>query len=119
MIRDRDCIYGAVVTRRLRGMGIRDKPIATASPWQNGFVDRLIGSIRRECLDHVIVLSEAQLRRVLKCYADIIIASEPILEQGCAGFSSGSANRKHQITRHPWRTSPPLRPSLSFRYTQF
>src|ERR1700694_3860755 len=41
-----------------------------------------------------------------------------ILEQGCAGHSPNSANRKHQITRHPWRTSPPLRPSLSFRYTQ-
>ena len=47
MIRDRDCIYGAVVTRRLRAMGIRDKPIAPVSPWQNGFVERLIGSIRR------------------------------------------------------------------------
>jgi hypothetical protein len=44
MIRDRDCIYGAVVTRRMRAMGIRDKPIAPALPWQNGFVERLIGS---------------------------------------------------------------------------
>jgi transposase InsO family protein len=70
MIRDRDCIYGAVVTRRLRAMGIRDKPIAPASPWQNGFVERLIGSIRRECLDHIIIRGEAQLRRVLKSYAD-------------------------------------------------
>jgi hypothetical protein len=52
MIGDRDRIYGAVVTRRLRAMGIRDKPIAPASPWQNGFAERLIGSIRRECLDH-------------------------------------------------------------------
>jgi len=70
MIRDRDRIYGAVVTRRLRAMGIRDKPIAPASPWQNGFAERLIGSIRRECLDHVIVLGEAHLRRILKSYAD-------------------------------------------------
>jgi transposase InsO family protein len=70
MIRDRDCIYGAVVTRRLRAMGIRDKPIAPASPWQNGFVERLIGSIRRECVDHIIVLGEAHLRRILKNYAD-------------------------------------------------
>src|ERR1700716_2320626 len=69
MIRDRDRIYGAVVTRRLRAMGIRDKPIARASPWQNGFADRLIGSIRRECLDHVIVLGEERLRRILKSYA--------------------------------------------------
>jgi hypothetical protein len=69
MMRDRDCIYGAVVTRRLRAMGIRDKPIAPASPWQNCFVERLIGSIRRECVDHIIVLGEAHLRRVLKSYA--------------------------------------------------
>ena len=69
MIRDRDCIYGTAVTRRLRGMGIRDKPIAPASPWQNGFVERLIGSIRRECVDHIIVLGQAHLRGILKSYA--------------------------------------------------
>ena len=69
MIRDRDRIYGTVVTRRLRAMGIRDKPIAPASPWQNGFAERLIGSIRRECVDHMIVLGEVHLRRILKSYA--------------------------------------------------
>ena len=65
---DRDQIYGSVVTRRLSAMGIRDKPTAPASP-QNDFVDRLIGSIRRECVDHVIVLGEAHSRRTLKSYA--------------------------------------------------
>jgi transposase InsO family protein len=70
LIRDRDRIYGRVVTRRLRAMGIRDKPTAPASPWQNGFVERLIGSIRRECLDHIIVLGDVHLRRILKSYAD-------------------------------------------------
>jgi transposase InsO family protein len=50
-------------------MGIRDRPIAPASPWQNGFAERLIGSIRRECSDHVIVLGEAHLRRILKSYS--------------------------------------------------
>jgi len=50
-------------------MGIRDHPIAARSPWQNGHTERLIGSIRRECLDHVIVFGEAHLRRVLKAYA--------------------------------------------------
>jgi transposase InsO family protein len=69
MIRDRDRIYGSVVTRRLRAMGIRDKPTAPASPWQNGFAERLIGSIRRECLDHIIVLGEAHLRGILRSYA--------------------------------------------------
>jgi hypothetical protein len=70
MIRDRDRTYGCVVTRRLRAMGIRDRPITPASPWQNGVVERLIGSIRRECVDHVIVLGERHLRRVVKSYAN-------------------------------------------------
>src|SRR5450755_3581515 len=69
LIRDRDRIYGSVVTRRLRAMGIRDKPTAPASPWQNGFAERLIGSIRRECVDHIIILGEAHLRRILRSYA--------------------------------------------------
>jgi transposase InsO family protein len=69
LIRDRDQIYGTIVKRRLRAMGIRDKPVAPASPWQNGFAERLIGSIQRECLDHFIVFGEAHLRRVLRTYA--------------------------------------------------
>ena len=56
LVRDRDTSYGAAVTRRLQAMGIRDRPITPHSPWQNGHVERLIGSIRRECLDHVVVL---------------------------------------------------------------
>src|SRR3989475_1818109 len=64
VIRDRDC-----VTHRLRTMGIRDKPIAPGSPWQNRFAERVIGSIRRECVDHVIALGEAHLRGILQAYA--------------------------------------------------
>jgi len=69
MIRDRDRIYGGSVTRRLRAMGMRDKPTAPVSPWQNGSAERLIGSVRRECLDHIVVFGEAHLRRVLRFYA--------------------------------------------------
>ena len=69
LIRDRDRVYDTMVTRRLRAMGIRDKPTAPASPWQNGFAERLIGSIRRECVDHFIVLGEAHLRQMLRTYA--------------------------------------------------
>jgi len=69
LIRDRDTSYGAAVTRRLRAMGIRDRPITPRSPWQNGHVERLIGSIRRECLDHVVVLGERHLRHLLANYA--------------------------------------------------
>jgi len=69
LIRDRDGAYGDVLKRRLRAMGIRDHPTAPRSPWQNGLVERLIGSIRRECLDHMVILSEVHLRRVLRAYA--------------------------------------------------
>jgi transposase InsO family protein len=69
LIQDRDGIYGAVAIRRIRAMGIRDKPVAPASPWQNGIAERVIGSIRRKCVDHFIVLGEAHLRRVLRTYA--------------------------------------------------
>jgi transposase InsO family protein len=70
IIRDNDGSYGPVVTRRMQAMGIRDRPTAPRSPWQNGHIERLIGSIRRECLDHVVVLSDWHLRKVLKAYAD-------------------------------------------------
>jgi Integrase core domain len=53
----------------IAAMGIRDKPTAPVPPWQNGFAERLIGSIRRECLDHIVVFGEAHLRRILRCYA--------------------------------------------------
>ncbi len=70
LIRDRDDAYGEVFKRRVSAMGIRDRPTAPRSPWQNGVVERLIGSIRRECLDHLIVFGEAHLRRLLKKYSD-------------------------------------------------
>jgi transposase InsO family protein len=70
LIRDRDASYGHAVTRRLAAMGIRDRPTAPRSPWQNGHVERLIGSIRQECLDHVVILGEVHLRRILTTYAN-------------------------------------------------
>lgn len=69
IIRDRDRAYGEVFKRRLRTMGIRDRPTAPQSPWQNGCCERLIGSIRWECLDHVVILGERHLRHVLRSYA--------------------------------------------------
>lgn len=70
LIRDQDACYGHVFTRRLRSLGIRDRPTSPRSPWQNGYAERLIGSIRRECLDHVVVFGERHLRHVLSCYID-------------------------------------------------
>jgi transposase InsO family protein len=69
LLRDRDQAYGNVFIRRVRAMGIRDRPIAARSPWQNGYCERAIGSIRRDCLDHVIVFGERHLRHLLQCYA--------------------------------------------------
>src|SRR6267378_419340 len=119
VIRDRDQIYGAVVTRRLRAMGIRDKPIAAASAWQNGFAERLIGSIRRECwiaslssgssicagFKFPMLLTTTPSERIGRC-------------KGCADFSSDPTDRNHSFTPDTRRTSPSLRPGLSFRYTQ-
>lgn len=70
LIRDNDGAYGTIFKRQLRAMGIRDRPITPRSPWQNGYVERTIGSIRRECLDHVVIFSADHLRRVLIAYAD-------------------------------------------------
>src|SRR5260370_2176010 len=65
LIRDRDGVFGELFIRRLRSIGIRDRPTSPRSPWQNGFAERLSGSIRRECLDHVVVYGERHLRHIL------------------------------------------------------
>jgi transposase InsO family protein len=120
MIRDRDQIYDSIVTRRLRAMGIRDKPTAPTSPWQNGFAERLIGSIRRECVDHFIVLGEAHLRRILRAYAGYYndIRTCRSLDKDTPVSRARSADWNHKFTPDPWRPSSPIRPGLGFRYTQ-
>ena len=70
ILRDRDGIYGTIFRQRLKNMGINEVVTAPRSPWQNPFVERLIGSIRRDCLDHVIVLNESHLSRILSFYFD-------------------------------------------------
>ncbi len=77
LLRDRDRIYGSCFANRVRGMGIEEVLIAPRSPWQNPFVERLIGSIRRECLDHVLVINEAHLLRVLREYCAYYHDSRP------------------------------------------
>lgn len=68
VIRDRDRIYGLAFRRRVAGLGLREVPTAPRSPWQNGYEERFIGSLRRECLDHVIALNERHLLRILSDY---------------------------------------------------
>jgi transposase InsO family protein len=70
MIRDRDGVYGDVFRGRVKAMGIDEVLIAPRSPWQNPYAERMIGTLRRECLDHVIVLDEWHLRRILREYLD-------------------------------------------------
>ena len=103
LIRDRDTSYGAAVTRRLRAMGIRDRPVTPRSPWHNGHVERLIGSIRRECLDHVVVLGERHLRHLLANYATYYNA--PCARQGCSAPSTCADSRAYRIS-HLARRSP-------------
>jgi transposase InsO family protein len=77
LIRDNDGAYGQVFTGRVRAMGIRDRPISPGSPWQNGIAERLIGTLHRECLDHVIVIGESHLRCVLSAYATYYNQTRP------------------------------------------
>jgi transposase InsO family protein len=70
LVRDNDRAYGQVFTSRVAAMGIRDRPISPGSPWQNGIAERLIGTLRRECLDHMVIFGETHLRRILTAYAD-------------------------------------------------
>jgi transposase InsO family protein len=69
LVRDNDLAYGQAFQRRIRAMGIRDRPIAPRSPWQNPYAERLIGTLRRECLDHVLIVGERHLRRTLASYS--------------------------------------------------
>ncbi len=69
LVRDNDRAYGHVFTSRVRAMGIRDRPISPRSPWQNGYAERLIGTLHRECLDRMLVFGESHLRRVLASHA--------------------------------------------------
>jgi putative transposase len=77
LVRDNDGIYGEVFQRRVQQLGIEDVPITPRSPWQNPYVERLIGTIRRECLNHVIVLNESHLKRILGDYLDYYHVSRP------------------------------------------
>jgi transposase InsO family protein len=98
LIRDRDKAFSPAYIHRIRAMGIRDHPTAPRSPWQNGHVERLIGSIRRESLDHLVVFDKAQLRRVLRNYAFYYNQGpdSPLIGQECAGFSAPAEARPHR-----------------------
>ena len=97
LIRDNDGKYGEAFRRIVRACGIRDRPIAPYSPWQNGYVERVIGSIRRECLDHGIVWNEAHLRRLLAAYADYYNSSRTHLALGKDAPAGRAVEREGEI----------------------
>ena len=101
LIRDRDKSYGEAFLKHLGSMGIRDRPTAPRSPWQNGYVERLIGSIRRECLDHVVVIDERHLRRLLRAYAQYYNAWRTHLSIGQDCPIPRPATSHGRVTRVP------------------
>ena len=139
LIRDRDASYGQVVAKRLAAMGIRDHPTAPRSPWQNGHAERLVGSIRRECLDHIVIFGEAHLRRILAAYTGYYKESERIchwtrmrraigqfdgsasslLSRSSAAFiinTAGSSFRQAQVVTQPVRQGDvPTAPEIDDR----
>jgi transposase InsO family protein len=96
LLRDRDGVFGDELCRRVKALDIEEVVTAARSPWQNPFVERIIGSIRRECLDHIIVFSEAHLRRILAEYFDYYHRS-----------------RTHLSLAAGWSPPPPLHPQGS------
>ncbi len=113
LIHDRDRAYGEVFTWRVRAMGIRDRPTSPRSPWQNAYAERLIGSIRRECVDHVVVLGERHLRHVVH---EILQrgAHTLITEQGCADTARCPGRRARSVLANLGRIASPIRPDLIF-----
>ncbi len=101
LIRDNDAKFCPVFKRRIRAMGILDHPVAFRSPWQNGYVERLIGTIRRECLDHMILVNEAHSRRVLSTYATYYNYSRTHRSLAKDAPYHRSVERNGPVTTHP------------------
>ena len=116
LIRDRDGAYGEVFIRRLRSMGIHDRPTSPRSPWQNGYAERLIGSIRRECLDHVVVFSERHPPSPAALLHEILQwgPHASIIEQGCTGIARRRSRRAHSLSPNPGRAASPICPDLIY-----
>ena len=101
LIRDNDPVFNSLVQRRLRLFGIRDRPIMPRWPWQNAFSERLNGSMRRECLDHIIIFGEAHLRRVMRAYVHYYNNARTHL-----ALSKKSPNHREVCTKGTVRSVP-------------
>jgi len=113
LIRDRDACYGNLFVRRVRSLGIRDRPISPRSPWQNGYGERLIGSIRRECLDHVVVFGEghAAFAAVLRELPQHC-SNAPIAGKGLFCCAPCACSRTHPTTARSWWIASSIYPDL-------
>jgi hypothetical protein len=98
----------------IRAMGIRDLPISPRSPWQSPYAERLIGTLRRECLDHVLIVGERHLRRMLASYSSYYNDSRTHFEEGCAVTASYPAVRSDHHHPNSFRTAPSLCADMIF-----
>jgi transposase InsO family protein len=116
LIRDRDACYGDIFVRRVRSLGIRDHPTSARLPWQNGYAERLIGSIRRECLDHIVVIGEQHLRHILMCYMEYYNAVPTHLSLAKDAPVRRLIQRtgRIQVRARSWRAAPSIRTDLIF-----
>ena len=110
LIRDNDRAFGVAFKARVRAMGIRDRPTSYRSPWQNGYVERLIGSIRRECTDHLIVLNAEHLRRILAKDATYYMRRELTFRSQRTRRADGQSNDTETLSR--------IRGGLHYRYAR-
>ena len=101
LIRDNDRAFGGAFKARVRAMGIRDRPTSFRSPWQNGYAERLIGSMRRECTDHMIVFNAEHLRRILAKYATIITRRERMFRSAKDAPCTRPIERFGDVVAHP------------------
>ena len=116
LVRDNDRAYGHIFTSRVRAMGIRDRPISPGSPWQNGIAERLIGTVRRECLDRILIFGELQLRQVLASYAAYYNQTRTHLALQKDAPLRRAVQRSGAIVAipHLGRAASPIRPDMIF-----
>ena len=115
LLRDNDGAYGLAFTSRIRAMGIRDRPISPRSPWQNAYVERLIGTLRRECLDQVLIYGERHLRRILALYSSYYNQTRTHLAWArMRRYGELSKDQEPLLPLQSVRIAPSLRPDMIF-----
>jgi transposase InsO family protein len=114
LIRDNDRAFGGAFEARVRAMGIRDRPTSFRSPWQNGYAERLIGSVRRECTDYLIAFNAKHLRRILAKCAIYYKEVRTHVSLGKDASCTDRAVRRCCCASDPWRAPSSVRSNLDF-----